>query len=77
MAQLKNLDTHTIEQQLETMTHEARTACSEKGMASSECATAWEAVEEVQAEIADRRFLAKSSFQQFCEERPDAAECRI
>lgn len=77
MAQLRNLDTQTIEQQLETMTQDARTACSEKGMSSSECATAWEAVEEVQAEISHRRFFAKSALQQYCEERPDAAECRI
>jgi hypothetical protein len=34
-------------------------------------------VEEVQAEIADRRFLAKSSFQQYCEDHPEAAECLI
>jgi hypothetical protein len=77
MTQLKDVDTATIEQRLQTLTEQARTACSQTGAVSSECAAAWDAVEEVQAEMADRRFLAKSEFERFCQERPEAAECRI
>ena len=69
--------TATLEEQLPSMLEQARTACSTNGELSSECAAAWDAVEEVQATTADRRLHPKSSLDRYCEERPDAVECRI
>lgn len=45
-----------------------------------DCATEWDALEEMQAELAHQRTKAeknKNSLQTFCEDNPDAAECRI
>jgi CP12 domain len=67
----------TLEEQLPSMLEQARTACSTNGDLSSECAAAWDAVEEVQAATADQRFHAKTSLDRYCDERPDALECRI
>ncbi len=67
----------TIEQQLQTMIQEARSACSINGELSSECASAWDVVEEVQAATSHRRLTPKTSLDRYCEERPDALECRI
>lgn len=67
-----------LEQQIQSMTEQARTACSTNGDWSSECAVAWDAVEEVQVAAADRRYeKQKSNFDRYCDERPDALECRI
>ncbi|GAP98315.1 Calvin cycle protein CP12 [Leptolyngbya sp. NIES-2104] len=67
----------TIEQRLDELVNQAHSACGENGMMSGECATAWDAVEEVQAEIAHRRSDVKSTLNVYCDENPDAAECRI
>ncbi len=76
MAQLENGNA-SIDQRLEELINQARTACSTNGAVSTECAVAWDAVEEVQAEISHRQVDQKSSFDRYCEERPDAAECRV
>jgi uncharacterized protein YgiB involved in biofilm formation len=74
----KTLENNQIEQELQSYIEQARTACSTNGALSHECAAAWDAVEEIQAAIADRRMArAKNSLQEYCEERPDALECRI
>lgn len=65
----------TNEQQLQTLTDQARTACATTGASSSECVDAWEAVEEAQA--TQEHAKDKSGLERLCEERPDAAECRI
>jgi uncharacterized protein YgiB involved in biofilm formation len=70
-------DAAEIERQLQTLIEQAHDACATSGAVSSECAAAWDAVEEVQAAIADRRSNAKSNFERYCEEHPDAGECRI
>lgn len=46
---------------------------------SGECAAAWDAVEELQAEAAHQRqqHPKKNSLQQYCDDNPDAAECRV
>lgn len=67
----------SLEAQLPSMLEEARVACSTNGELSSECAAAWDAVEEVQAASAHSRFQQKTSLDRYCDERPDAAECRI
>ncbi|NEP12796.1 MAG: CBS domain-containing protein [Symploca sp. SIO2C1] len=68
-----------LEDEVEAAREEARAICEAKGATSPECAAAWDAVEELQAEAADQRSVKqeKSSMQQYCADNPDAAECRI
>ena len=63
-----------IEQELE----EARAVCSVDST-SPECAAAWDAVEELQAEASHQRqeHPEKNSLEQYCEDNPDAVECRV
>ncbi len=53
---------------------EARRICQEKGLRSPECASAWDVVEELQAELAHQRAerLVKTHFEEYCEEVPEA-----
>jgi CBS domain-containing protein len=44
-----------LEDLIDVAREEARATCAEKGDTSPDCATAWETVEELQAEAADRR----------------------
>ncbi len=68
-----------IEDEIEAAREEARAICAEKGPTSPECAAAWDVVEELQAEASHQRAekKGKTSFQAYCEENPDADECRI
>jgi hypothetical protein len=67
-----------LEQKLQHMIENARSACSINGEFSSECAAAWDAVEEMQAATADRKLKKETTdFERYCIERPDALECRI
>lgn len=59
---------------------EAREVCTTDGAGSQSCAAAWDAVEELQAEAAhqrDKQTEEKSSFDNYCDNNPDAVECRI
>ncbi|MGF1488592.1 MAG: Calvin cycle protein CP12 [Prochloraceae cyanobacterium] len=68
-----------IQQQIDQERNEAREVCSTEGSTSSECAAAWDVVEELQAEAAHQRENKpkKNSLEQYCEDNPEAAECRI
>jgi CBS domain-containing protein len=57
----------------------ARAIGAEKGPTSPECAAAWDAVEEMQAEAAHQRDqkVDKTAFEEYCEEYPEALEARI
>ncbi len=68
-----------IEEQIQAELEQARAVCSKDGATSAECAAAWDAVEELQAEASHQRQSQpkKNSLQQYCEENPDAAECRL
>lgn len=69
-----------IEDRIEAAIEEARRISAEKGDTSKEARVAWEEVEELQMEAADRRSRASSkltSLQQYCADNPDADECRI
>jgi CP12 domain len=68
-----------IQQKIDEELQEARTACDVKGSTSPECAAAWDAVEELQAEAAHQRQnnKPKNSLEQYCDDNPEAAECRI
>ncbi|NJL81834.1 MAG: hypothetical protein HC890_00440 [Chloroflexaceae bacterium] len=58
---------------------EAREVCSLEGANSGECAAAWDVVEELQAEAAHQRaaYPEKNSLERYCDENPDADECRL
>jgi len=63
-----------IDQELQ----EARTVCDVTGSTSAECAAAWDAVEELQAEAShQRQEKPKNSLERYCDENPGADECRI
>lgn len=67
----------TIEQRLNELVASAHDACSTNGAISDDCAAAWDAVEEVQAEISHRRSALKTPLTLYCDDNPDAPECRI
>lgn len=68
-----------IQEQIEQELQQAREVCSTEGSTSAECAAAWDAVEELQAEASHQRENKpqKNSLQQYCDENPDAVECRL
>lgn len=67
-----------IQDQIEKEREQARAVCDIKGAASGECAAAWDAVEELQAEAAhQKQHKPKNSLERYCEENPDADECRL
>eukprot|EP00898_Chlorokybus_atmophyticus_P007609 jgi/Chlat1/784/Chrsp104S01253 len=70
--QLKDMVAKGIQQATETC---------EDGTAE-ECATAWDEVEEMSAEVAHKKTLAKEGrdddpLETFCKDRPEADECRV
>ena len=68
---------HAIEDRLEIAISQAHEACGLDSH-SPNCATAWDIVEELQAEIAHRRQnKPKTAFERYCDENPDADECRM
>lgn len=68
-----------FESELQKAVQEARAICAEKGPTSKECAAAWDAVEELQAEAAHQRAMkpVKTAFEEYCEENPEADEARV
>jgi CP12 domain len=67
-----------IQSKIREEVEETRAVCDTKGANSPECAAGWDAVEELQSEAAHRRQnKPKNSLEQFCDDNPDAAECRV
>lgn len=67
-----------IQQKIQEELVNARAVCDVKGSGSGECAAAWDAVEELQAEASHQKQVQpKNSFEKYCDDNPDAAECRI
>ncbi|VXD10301.1 conserved hypothetical protein [Planktothrix serta PCC 8927] len=68
-----------LEERIQEAIEEARAICAEQGATSKECASAWDIVEELQAEAAHQKAerLDKTAFDLYCEENPDAAEARL
>lgn len=68
-----------IKEQIEQEREEARAVCDVSGATSAECAAAWDAVEELQAAASHQKEAEepKNSLEQYCDDNPDAAECRI
>ena len=72
------MTTPTLEEKIEKEREEARAVCDTKGATSPECAAAYDSLEEMQAEASHQKDAPKkSNFQIYCEDNPDAAECRI
>lgn len=67
-----------IHDQIQEELSQARVVCDVNGSNSPECAAAWDAVEELQAEASHQRQKpAKTSLEQYCDDNPEAAECRV
>ncbi|MGL5083374.1 MAG: Calvin cycle protein CP12 [Microcoleaceae cyanobacterium] len=67
-----------IEELIEQEREEARAVCDAQGGTSGECAAAWDVVEELQAEAShQKQTKPKNSFEVYCDDNPDAAECRL
>lgn len=67
-----------IQDEIEREREQARQACDTSGATSAECAAAWDAVEELQAEASHKRQVKpKTSLEQYCDDNPEAAECRV
>ncbi|MBD0263104.1 MAG: Calvin cycle protein CP12 [Hassallia sp. WJT32-NPBG1] len=67
-----------IQDQIQEEVEQARTVCDVSGSNSPECAAAWDAVEELQAEASHKRQnKKKNSLEQYCDDNPEAIECRI
>jgi hypothetical protein len=67
-----------IQKQIAEERENARTACDINGTESGDCAAAWDVVEELQAEAShQRQTKQKNSLEQFCDDNPDAMECRV
>ncbi len=69
----------SIEEAIQQALLQARSACEVSGSTSSDCAVAWDIVEELQAERSHRQTSVhtKNSFERYCDENPEADECRI
>ena len=70
-----------IEDRIDVAREEARAVCKAKGETSPDCAAAWDVVEELQMAASDQRSKqkktdGKSSFEVYCEDNPNAKECR-
>lgn len=67
-----------IQDKIEEEREQARATCDTSGSNSAECAAAWDAVEELQAEASHRnRSKKKNSLEQYCDANPEADECRV
>ena len=67
-----------IREQIEQEREQARAVCDISGGTSSECAAAWDVVEELQAEASHQQQVKpKNSLERYCDDNPDAAECRV
>lgn len=67
-----------IQEQIQAEVEQARAVCDVTGSNSAECAAAWDAVEELQAEAShQRQGKQKNSLEQYCDDNPEAAECRL
>ncbi|HEY9887128.1 MAG TPA: Calvin cycle protein CP12 [Candidatus Obscuribacterales bacterium] len=73
-----SVDSKEFHEELEKARAEARSICEEKGEGSPECAAAWDAVEEMQAEVSHQHQApAPTNFDKYLEENPDAPEARM
>lgn len=69
----------TLETAILEAVAEARSTCEVNGSDSSDCAVAWDIVEELQAEKSHQKQAAKikNSLDNYCDRNPNALECRV
>ncbi|HAJ61844.1 MAG TPA: hypothetical protein DCP31_23560 [Cyanobacteria bacterium UBA8543] len=69
----------SLEQRIHDASAEAHAISDQYGSESSECAAAWDIVEELQAEAAHQQaeHSGTTAFAEYCEEFPDASEARL
>jgi hypothetical protein len=68
-----------IQEKIQEEIKSAKAVCDNTDSTPGQCAAAWDAVEELQAEAAHQRQStpSKSSLERYCDDNPDAAECRL
>jgi CBS domain-containing protein len=68
-----------LEQQLQDEIRKARAICTDRGIHSEECAAAWDAVDEMQSEMAHQvaEKIDRTAFDDYCEEYPEAIGIRL
>jgi len=68
-----------LEERIQAAIAEARKLTQEEGAHSKASATAWDTVEELQAELAHQsaKQLPKTAFEEYCDENPEAPEARV
>jgi len=67
-----------IQEKIQDEVEQARTVCDTSGSNSAECAAAWDAVEELQAEASHQRQVKpKNALEKYCDDNPEADECRL
>jgi len=78
MTNIQTKATDDIQEKIQDEVEQARTVCDVSGSTSAECAAAWDAVEELQAEASHQRQIKpKNSLEQYCDANPEADECRL
>jgi hypothetical protein len=71
--------TKTLDQAIIEAIAQARNTCEQNGNTSNECVVAWNIVEELQTEKAHQQRVKarKTELEIYCEQYPEAIECRI
>lgn len=78
MTNIQEKTSTNIQEKIQEEVEQARTVCDITGSNSAECAAAWDAVEELQAEAShQRQNKPKNSLEQYCDDNPEAIECRL
>lgn len=79
MADNQSTTPSSLADKIETARTEARDICDRLGSDSPDCAAAWDVVEELQATASDQQQAPpkKTAFESYCDDNPDAVECRI
>ncbi|MGP1385049.1 MAG: CP12 domain-containing protein [Thainema sp.] len=73
-----SVDSTKFQAELDSAIAEAHRIQAEKGADSPECAAAWDAVEEMRAEVSHQHQASPTSnFQKYVDEHPDAPEARM
>ncbi len=73
------MNLQSIQLQIQEEMKKAQEATAKFGKASKEAATAWDIVEELEAEASHLKAASGpvDPLEEFCEDKPEADECRI
>jgi hypothetical protein len=73
---MTNANEITLAERIQEARQEVANLCDTKGVDSPECAVAADTLEELLAAKSHQQPV-KNSLQQYCEDNPDADECRL